>query len=256
MAEHGVRRGAVASAALGLVLVAGSAAGVPAGDLERIGAHLNSMLDSPRGQIREWSGPTGNRGEIRLGPAVDTVAGETCTSWQNCSDPCRNVDYSLVGQDESGRTVDNNYRAYYCFRSGNWVAERGFQATSQRILAERPQPRTVVVRQSPPPASPPEPVEKAAPSVSAVQPDLIRSLQARLKGLLYYDGAETGRLDEPTAAALREFLLDERLAVGDVQALGTSDLVFIDSRLSDARERGRGGDCRRQGRFVACGTAG
>jgi hypothetical protein len=241
---------------LALALVAGSAAGVPSGDLERIGAQINSMLDSPRGQIREWSGPTGNRGEIRLGPAVDTVLGETCTSWENCSEPCRNVDYSLVGQDESGRTVDNKYRAYYCFRSGAWATTQGFKATSQRVLAERPEPRPVVVRQSPPPIIAPAPVPAAAPLASPVHPDLVRSLQARLKGLLYYAGAESGRLDEPTAAALREFLLDEGLAVGDVQAMGMSDLVFIDSRLRDAHDRGRNGNCAQPGRFVACGTAG
>jgi hypothetical protein len=254
--EHVLRRGLIASAMIGLVLVPGPAAGVPAGDLERIGAQITSMLDSPRGQIREWSGPTGNRGQIRLGPAVDTVVGETCTSWEDCSEPCRNADYSLVGQDESGRTVDNNYRAYYCLRSGAWTTAQGFKATSQRVLAERPESRPVIARHSSPPVVAPAPIPTAAPSASPVHPDLVRSLQARLKGLLYYAGAESGRLDEPTVAALREFLLDEGLAVGDVRIMGMSDLVFIDSRLRDAHERGRTGNCTQPGRFVACGAAG
>lgn len=243
----------IALSVLGLALTAQSAPEVPSGDQAQINSQIVQMLSTPKGQIREWSGSGGNRGQVRVGPAVDTVEGETCASWSSCSDPCRNVDYSFVGQDRNGQTVDNNYRLYYCFRQGSWTSARAPQAT-RRVLAAKPEPpRTVVIREKSAPVviAPTQPAKLAH---SPVRADLVRSLQRRLKSLLYYGGTESGHLDAPTLAALHEFLVDEGLEAGDLRVMGTPDLVFIDSRLRDANERSRSGDCRHQGRFVACGT--
>ena len=256
MLETIVRGKLIALPAFGLALLAQPMQDVPSQDLAEINSQLASMLASPKGQIREWSSSAGNRGQIKLGPAIDTVAGNPCTSWQSCDEPCRNLEYSFVGQDRAGQTVDNAYRQYYCFRGGSWASIRSI-GTTRRVLAAKPEPpRTIVVREKQTVAAlaPAHAMPRAMPTASRVQPNLIQSLQQRLRGLLYYAGPETGRLDEPTLEALRAFLVDEGLEVGDMRAMGAPDLVFLDSRLRDAGERGRFGSCKRPGRFVACGT--